>query len=528
MTKKIYVSNIITEEEIKKIEQQKKANIFINTPTATGKSTFVLQTLYNHCKANNKKMLLLVHRSSVFNQFKNLMLEYKHTDKNIIILKTYQSLEAYFIKHHIYKDLSQFDYIVCDEGHYFCSPDTTFNYNIDLSLETIMNTKATRLFMSATMGGLGVVLDSVYDVKITDEDTYTLPTDYSYINEFKFFKKNITIENIIDEKLSTTDEKIIVFCNKNDKLKKLIEKYQDVATVYVSKSNKYGLYDYVDEDEKSFVEQNGYFNKRLLLATSVLDCGFTFKDEKLTTMIIANVLDFGQVQQMVGRKRLIDDNDYLNLYIQEVGGKSFSGIIQQATNRINIVNDFNRLGYKGFIESSEYYKKEKKWLNILYNDTDEEGNKIIKPNMPLYYYSIAQKIQCEYMNYGKDHGYAKLIAMKLGQVKFKKSMLMNEEIINKGVCSELEKFLHDAYENDEIFTKEYFRETIDSIIEKDTRAKVELNRLDGGKGRPKGLKIYNKLFDKLGLNYAVISKKISLDGNRSNKWLVGKTKEEQE
>ena len=48
MTKKIYVSNIITEEEIKKIEQQKKANIFINTPTATGKSTFVLQTLYNH------------------------------------------------------------------------------------------------------------------------------------------------------------------------------------------------------------------------------------------------------------------------------------------------------------------------------------------------------------------------------------------------------------------------------------------------------------------------------------------------
>ncbi len=94
--------------------------------------------------------------------------------------------------------------------------------------------------------------------------------------------------------------------------------------------------------------------------------------------------------------------------------------------------------------------------------------------------------------------------------------------ISKEITNELEQFLTNSYKNDDRLDKEYFRETVDNIINNDENLKIIMNRLDGGNSRTKGMKIYNKLFDELSLPYGIISKRFREDGKLETEWIVTK------
>lgn len=82
----------------------------------------------------------------------------------------------------------------------------------------------------------------------------------------------------------------------------------------------------------------------------------------------------------------------------------------------------------------------------------------------------------------------------------------------------LEEFLRTSYEDNVYFTKESFRDTIDSIMNSNSKLLNIMNELDGKHTRKKGQKIYNKLFEKCGIKYIVGSKvrKEFVGGKRKN------------
>ena len=90
-------------------------------------------------------------------------------------------------------------------------------------------------------------------------------------------------------------------------------------------------------------------------------------------------------------------------------------------------------------------------------------------------------------------------------------------------------FLEKAYNNNEKFTKDYFKETVMSIINSDNNIRIKFNEIDGGNKRDKGMIKFNELFkEKLKYDYRVGSIPVysTIDGKRKKKtyWIITKEK----
>ena len=125
--------------------------IFIESGTDTGKSYFIKNILYEYCKENNKKILLLSNRDNLKQQ--NLNETKNKTD--VITCMNYQQME-YQNKYECqmlldtYVWACDFDYVVMDECQYFML-DSTFSQFTDLALYNILQfKKPIKIFMSAT------------------------------------------------------------------------------------------------------------------------------------------------------------------------------------------------------------------------------------------------------------------------------------------------------------------------------------------------------------------------------------------
>lgn len=155
---------------------QRGDTITISAGTGKGKSHFVKNTLYEHAKGKGKRILFFLHRSNTLDQFK---LEIEAEGKNDVIdLITYQSFEkATILKKQI--DLWHYEYVICDEYHYFGN-DSAFNRYTDISLNEIIDGAANRiiLFMSATNDFIKEYLSMN---KAVEPKEYIVPSTYDYI-----------------------------------------------------------------------------------------------------------------------------------------------------------------------------------------------------------------------------------------------------------------------------------------------------------------------------------------------------------
>lgn len=139
-----YISEIISEKEIETWENQ---NILITAPTGAGKSYFIKNKLYDYALANDKKILYLLPRLDTVLQFRDEIQKDRKTD--VITIKSYQEIEKRELKK-VETDLSNYDYIVVDECHYFLS-DSKFNFCTDISFNAILQIQnITRVFITAT------------------------------------------------------------------------------------------------------------------------------------------------------------------------------------------------------------------------------------------------------------------------------------------------------------------------------------------------------------------------------------------
>src|SRR5699024_12225692 len=117
MTKR--VSEEVT---INEINQWNNGDVItITAGTGMGKSYFIKNNLYAIAKRDNKKILMLVHRLNCLDQFQYEINRDGKTD--VITLGTYQSLEYHSLQGIKSNEIhpSDFDYVICDEFHYFMS-----------------------------------------------------------------------------------------------------------------------------------------------------------------------------------------------------------------------------------------------------------------------------------------------------------------------------------------------------------------------------------------------------------------------
>lgn len=307
----INVTDIIPYEEYSKWEPKDK--IAITAGTGKGKSYFIKNELANYASTKGKKILLLVHRKSAEIQF-----DYDISDKDFdttIYVRTYQFLETLSVfKKEVegdegIVDLDYFDYIVLDEFHYFLD-DSGFNINTHLSLKSIIKSNAIQIFMSATPERMIDYLENVMRVKLK---RYEMEPEFDNINSLNFIYGINDAKDVIQETKDKGYKSIVFTTAGESRIESYLRDFLDDSLVFVSNNNKV-MEKYVDWDKVFGMIENRKFEENLLITTSVMDTAVSLFDEDIKTIVI-DLRDINNVKQALGRKRMVDNNDKVDVYI---------------------------------------------------------------------------------------------------------------------------------------------------------------------------------------------------------------------
>ncbi|GAB4074780.1 hypothetical protein GCM10028778_22830 [Barrientosiimonas marina] len=376
-------AHVITNNEIK--SWNNGDIITIKAGTGAGKSYFIKNDLYDYAKNNDKNILMLVSRKQIINNFKKDI-----EGKTNIDIDTYQKLEQSIV-HDIDYDLSKYDYIVCDEFHYFLNDD--FNKWIDLSFDKIMNsTNNIKIFMSAT--GDSVV--RYFSENHVNTKNYSLPFNFDKIRNLRFFYKENTIEGFI-EKAINNNQKAIFFVESAEKACELHRKYPNHTMFNCSESSKY--YKYVNKKKIKDMLDNNKFDDLILITTRVIDTGINIEDPELHKVVI-DVVSASNIIQCLGRKRFTDDQDYIDVYIKSRNKKSIESYrrnVENAKNKMDIL-DFN--GDHAYLD--RFYRDDIDGT-MIYTEWDEQANAPVHKIHKLNYFK--NKLDREELSEMMEYGY---------------------------------------------------------------------------------------------------------------------------
>lgn len=373
--------------------------ITIKAGTGAGKSYFIKNLLYAFAKKEDKRILMLIHRVNCINQFQKEIEEANKTDN--IEIKSYQSLE-YKIKNGIELDFSEYEYIVCDEFHYFMS-DAAFNKTTDMSLNAILGqTDKIRIFMSATGDYMKRYINNFKKIETID---YELPISYDFIKELTFFNKDETMEGFIEECIEKGD-KAIFFIQSAKKAYNLHKKYKDYTLFNCSEGNN-DYYKYVDKDkiDRMLVEER--FEEQILITTTTMDAGVNITDTDVKH-IVCDVEDVGVLIQCIGRRRINDKikDDGIYVYIKNISNNQLGGRKTQINNRIKRAKYFKEYGE---IEYVKKYGRDPDGRAIVYEEVNgDETDTIKKLNEMAYFKSLIDittielMLQTSYITYMSD------------------------------------------------------------------------------------------------------------------------------
>ncbi len=253
--------------------------ITINAPMGSGKSQFIKNELYNYAVKHGQKILFLVHRINCKEQFKIDIKGKEH----IITIETYQKIQSQnksYLKRNY--DFEPYDYIVCDEMHYFLT-DATFNHTTDLSLFSILEqlkVGKTIIMSSATGNEMMCYLLDELNLDVLD---YNLEANYGFIESLTFWKMDNTLETYI-QKVISNGEKAIFFIQSATKGFELYNKYNEYAIFNCSKSNK--LYKHVEKETIQRMLENKRFEEKILITTSCMDAGVSIIDKDVKNIFV--------------------------------------------------------------------------------------------------------------------------------------------------------------------------------------------------------------------------------------------------
>ncbi len=130
--------------------------IFILAGTGTGKTYFILHSLYEFAIERNNTIVLLVNRRILKRQILHDLKEYDARagrKKHQILVFTYQEIESAPPDSWQHQCIQDAQFLICDEAHYFRA-DSTFNPGTAKSFELVTGLLPGKItiFMTATPG----------------------------------------------------------------------------------------------------------------------------------------------------------------------------------------------------------------------------------------------------------------------------------------------------------------------------------------------------------------------------------------
>ncbi|WP_404443500.1 hypothetical protein LG307_14890 [Sutcliffiella horikoshii] len=490
------VSEKVTIDEVKSWDSG--GIVTIKAGTGQGKSYFIKNNLYAIAKKNKKKILMLIHRVNCVNQFQDELVQAKKTDS--LDIKTYQYIEALY-KNNKEFDFSPYQYIVCDEFHYFMS-DASFNNTTDMSLNAILKQQGkVRIFMSAT-GDYMQRYISKY--KKLETKGYDLPIKFNFIKDLRFFNKDETIEEFIKEAIDKK-RKAIFFIQSAEKAFKLYKKYQDYILFNCSKNNE-KFYKHVDQDKIGNMLKNERFEELILITTTCMDAGVNIIDKELQH-VVCDVKDIGTLIQCFGRKRIVDKKDGIYLHIKTITNQQLGGMETQLNKKIEMAQYLRKHSVHEYIE--KYPREYDKW-SIVYNEkvNDDKNITTLKINDLIYFKCLTDMNDIQYMKQYGEYGYCKFLARKFG------------------FYDGFEEYTYTVVE--EKNQQELLESYLESIVGKrlysaEQKELIEKIQLRDGRGRiQKGINLLNAYFVENKMEYLIVSKRTSKakDKKRITYWEV--------
>lgn len=357
-----HVSDVITKDVVKSWKDG--SNIFITAGCGKGKSFFAQNTLYEVAKEENERILYIIQRKRTLTQFQKDI----NGKENTIHLYLYQWLEEK--PSYIREDLlTGYKYIVLDESHYFIS-DANFNNFTDKSFNSIFETGAIKILMTATESKIKRYLKEIKKIPLKEYDFGSNKT----IGCLQFYQDDDSLFEKLDEEIICTPYvKAAVFSGQTKRAYKIFKKYSEDALFDCGTSNSYSQKRSEEEIEKLI--EYSRFDKKILVATSVLDTGFSIKDREFNTIFIDDVVNIDSIIQFVGRKRMVDDSIYdtVSLFVRIPKRQKLGGILT------NLYAKIEHAEYLRDHDEEHYnllYERDADKANIVYHDPETHSHKI--------------------------------------------------------------------------------------------------------------------------------------------------------
>lgn len=326
--------------------------IFINTPTGTGKTSFVTRTLIPYALDTNCDVTIYVPRETLARQYEveiERVLQ-EQGFQNIrelfnrrIYIETYQGLENKLAHQ---RNVEITDYTIIDECHSLLT-DSVYNRNCTLSFAFFVNLNfaSKTVFMSATGERIFDKLDKCILRTWTGcglpksnylSFWYEGIKDYSYIDIHYLYDG----WNIVDLIKSDTKNKWIVFVDSIQEGKKYCEELRKakINAPFLHSDSKRK-----EADTFNSITMLNRFSEQVVISSSVLESGINIRDVKLKNIVVTGN-NREQFLQMLGRKRAEDD-ERVNLYLDPKSKRHFEILLYQvreSKRRYDIVTKPNR------------------------------------------------------------------------------------------------------------------------------------------------------------------------------------------
>ncbi|WP_182096087.1 DEAD/DEAH box helicase family protein, partial [Paenibacillus polymyxa] len=463
--KRITVSDVLKDHMHK---WQRGDIITIEAGTGVGKSHFIKNGLYPVAKEEGSKILFLLNRTRLNEQFQKEIERDCKTD--VITIRLYQKYEWELIHNNVVVN-EEYKYLVCDEFHYFLT-ESKFNENTEDSFNAIIKEKnKIRIFMSATADAM----ISYLKFKNIEHESHSIPHDYSHIKELIFYKNDKVLEKFLGT--VPKNKKAICFNKSSAKGLALHETFKNSLFV-CSDSGTTKEKKYVDKDKVMNMLTEEKFAEKFLFTTSTLDNGVNLKDRAIK-YVIADIGDVDTLIQCLGRKRIIDKRDKVTVIIKDISDKMINKLIRDCEIQINPAIYLKENG------AAEYVKKYKKKTNnkIVYDclSDDETG-----------YKKTINELRFFKENYDKEL-YESMLLEENGYMNYIQSKLQQQTYT----------VLDDTYEKvslsdflDTLINKRLYKEDQDKLVKK-------IGLRDGRKRLQKSAKSLNVYFSENEIPYVI-------------------------
>lgn len=326
-----YVSEKIPEEVV--MELQKGNNYLIGSEMNSGKNYWVRNVLLPYALKNRKRTLILSHRRNTMKQQSEYLQLYREQCEKSFLggmfdLKTYQAFQKMIERNDIM--INSYDYIVCDEAHYFVS-DSSFNTKTELSFNFLNeNMNAVKIYMTATSEGL-YYLPWMNELKVLKEANF-------YNNQVKDlyrYENPETISSVIKNEVES-GKKVLMFHNSMDTISDF--KIGNSSILHSGNSDH-------SSEFKQIVESL-QFDSDVLNTTKLLTEATEIKDDKVETIVIHGISQIDTFVQATGRVR----NQKVNVLYKRISRQSILAKLRYLEKQLFYYEEFERLGEIDFID----------------------------------------------------------------------------------------------------------------------------------------------------------------------------------